>query len=150
MDVDLATMGTVKFEAEKFTGSNDFGLWRLKMRALLVHQGLKEALKGTRVLPADMLELEKKALMEKAHNAILLSLGVKVLRKVLKEETTAGFWSTLESLYMTKSLVNCLYLKQALYSFKMQEDKSIDEQLDIFNKLILDLENVDVTIDDED
>ena len=32
----------------------------------------------------------------------------------------------------------------------MHEDKSIDEQLDIFNKLILDLENIDVTIDDED
>ena len=32
----------------------------------------------------------------------------------------------------------------------MQEDKSIDEQLDLFNKLILDLENIDVTIEDED
>ena len=32
----------------------------------------------------------------------------------------------------------------------MQEDKSIDEQLDTFNKLNLDLENIDVTIDDED
>ena len=51
---------------------------------------------------------------------------------------------------MAKSLVNCLYLKQALYSFKMQEEKSIDEQLDTFNKLILDLENIDVSIDDED
>ena len=51
---------------------------------------------------------------------------------------------------MTKSLVNRLYLKQALYSFKMQEDKSIDEQLDLFNKLILDLKNIDVSIDDED
>ena len=51
---------------------------------------------------------------------------------------------------MTNSLVNRLYLKQALYSFKMQEEKSIDEQLDTFNKLILDLENIDVSINDED
>ena len=51
---------------------------------------------------------------------------------------------------MIKSLVNRLYLKQALHSFKMQDDKSIDEQLDVFNKLILDLENIDVSIDDED
>ena len=42
----LGTMGTTKFKVEKFMDSNDFGLWRLKMRALLVHQGLKEALKG--------------------------------------------------------------------------------------------------------
>ena len=50
---------------------------------------------------------------------------------------------------MTKSLVNRLYLKQALYSFKMQEDKAIDEQLDTFNKLISYLENIVVSIDDE-
>ena len=87
--------------------------------------------------------------MEKAHSVIILSLGDKVLRKVSKEKIVARVWSSLESLYMTKSLVNCLYLKQALYSFKMHEDKSIDE-LDTFNKLILDLENIDVSIDDED
>ena len=32
----------------------------------------------------------------------------------------------------------------------MHEDRSVGEQLDLFNKLILDLENIDVTIDDED
>ena len=88
--------------------------------------------------------------MEKAHSVIILSLGDKVLRKVSKEKTAAGVWTKLEGLYITKSLVKRLYLKQAIYSFKMQEDKSIDEQLDAFNKLILDLENIDVSIDDED
>lgn len=51
---------------------------------------------------------------------------------------------------MTKSLVNCLYLKQALYSFKTSEDKALTGQLNMFNKLILDLENINVSIDDED
>ena len=51
---------------------------------------------------------------------------------------------------MTKFLINHLYLKQALYSFKVQEDRTVKSQLDVFNKLILDLENIDVTIDDED
>ena len=32
----------------------------------------------------------------------------------------------------------------------MSEDKVLAEQLDMFNKLILDLENIDVKIDDED
>ena len=143
-------MGTAKFKVEKFTGSNDFGLWRLKMRALLVHQGLDDALKGMSGLLETMSNQDKKALMEKAHGAVILSLRDKVLRNVSKERTAAGIWAKLEGLYMTKSLVNRLYLKQALYSFKIQEDKSIDEQLDSFNKLILDLENIDVTIDDED
>ena len=51
---------------------------------------------------------------------------------------------------MNKSLVNQLYLKQALYSFKMQEDKLIVEQLDMFNELILDQKNIGAIIDDED
>jgi len=32
----IQEMGSAKYEVEKFTGQNDFGLWRLKMRALLV------------------------------------------------------------------------------------------------------------------
>lgn len=51
---------------------------------------------------------------------------------------------------MTKSLVNRLYLKQVLYSSKIEEEKPMDEQMDEFNKLILDLENIDVSIEDED
>lgn len=49
-----------------------------------------------------------------------------------KENSTASIWTKLQS-YLIKSLVKRLYLKHALYSFKMQEDKSIDEQLDSFN-----------------
>jgi len=48
---------------------------------------------------------------------------------------------------MTKLLVNHLYLRHALYSFKLNSDKVVSEQLDEFNKLILDLENIDVHID---
>ena len=40
----ILEMGSTKLEVEKFTDENDFHLWRLKMRALLVHQGLDEAL----------------------------------------------------------------------------------------------------------
>ncbi|KAG5010592.1 hypothetical protein JHK82_019238 [Glycine max] len=93
---------------------------------------------------------DKKILLNKAHSAIILSLGDKVLRQVSKENIATGIWSKLEDLYMTKSLVNRLGLKQAFYSFKMQENKTVEEQLDVFNKLILDLENIDVTIEDED
>ena len=51
---------------------------------------------------------------------------------------------------MTMSLVNRLYLKQVLYSLKMNIGKAASEQLNKFNILILDLENIDVQIDDED
>ncbi|KAK0604865.1 hypothetical protein LWI29_020317 [Acer saccharum] len=37
---------STKFEVEKFTGSNDFGLWKMKMKAVLVKEGLVAALEG--------------------------------------------------------------------------------------------------------
>ena len=33
-----------RFEAEKLTDKNDFGLWRMKMKAMLIQKGLSEAL----------------------------------------------------------------------------------------------------------
>ena len=53
-------MGTTKFKVKKFTRSNDFGLWRLKIRALLVHQGLEDALKGISGLPETMSDQVRK------------------------------------------------------------------------------------------
>ena len=80
----------------------------------------------------------------------MLSLADKVLREVSRETTAAGVWAKLESLYMTKSLANRLYMKQRLYSYRFREDKSLLEQLDEFNKSIDDLENIDVSLGDED
>ncbi|GKD70413.1 hypothetical protein Tco_1324503 [Tanacetum coccineum] len=71
-----------RFDIEKFDGKNDFGLWQIKMRALMVHQGCDAALE---TLPADM------------------EAGTK-----------------------------------------------LGDHIDEFNKLILDLANIDIEIDDED
>ncbi|WKA12955.1 hypothetical protein VitviT2T_030296 [Vitis vinifera] len=76
------------------------------MRALLVQQGLQDALLAEKNLPSTMQENEKAELLEKAHSAIILSLGDTVLRKVAKAKSTAELWLKLESLYMTKSLAN--------------------------------------------
>ncbi|KAL5152122.1 Retrovirus-related Pol polyprotein from transposon TNT 1-94 [Glycine soja] len=69
---------------------------KYEMRALLVHQGLEEALQGETALDAKLEERDKKILMDKTHSAIILSLGDKVLRQVSKEKTIAGIWSKLE------------------------------------------------------
>ena len=61
------------------------------MRALLVHQGLDEALKGMGGLPAIMSDQEKKTLMEKAHSAIILSLGVRFSEKSEKKRLQLEF-----------------------------------------------------------
>ncbi|GJW81427.1 retrovirus-related pol polyprotein from transposon TNT 1-94 [Tanacetum coccineum] len=140
-------MTGAKFDIEKFDGTGDFGLWRIKMRALLIQHGCEAALE---VLPADMEAEAKAELNKKAHSAVILCLGNKVLREVTGETTAAGVWTKLETLYMTKSLANKLYLKKKLYTFYMPAGRKISEHIDEFNKIVLDLANIEVKFEDED
>jgi len=107
-------------------------------------------LKGESSLPATMSEKEKNDLIEKAKSTIILCLGDKALREVVREPTTATIWLKLESLYMTKSTVNRLFLKNQLYSFKMTEERMLSDQIADFNKILDDLENLEVKMEDED
>ena len=139
-----------KWDIKKFTGSNDFGLWKVKMQEVLTQQKCGEALKGEAAMPASLTQAEKREMIDKAKSAIVLCLGDKVLRDVAREATAASMWAKLESLYMMKSLAHRQLLKQQLYSFNMVESKSISEQLVEFNKILDDLANIEINMEDED
>ncbi|GKB83069.1 retrotransposon protein, putative, ty1-copia subclass [Tanacetum coccineum] len=114
-----------KFDVKKFDGSNDFGLWRVKMRCLLIQHGWEAALDP---FSETMADAEKTAALKtdvykKAHSVLLLCLDNKVLREVNKENSAVGVWLKLETLYMTKSLANKLYLKKKLFTFYMHSGK---------------------------
>ncbi|GJZ73096.1 retrovirus-related pol polyprotein from transposon TNT 1-94 [Tanacetum coccineum] len=109
-----------------------------------------EKFDGTKVLPADMEAQAQAELNKKAHSVVILCLGNKVLREVIGETTIVGVWSKLETLYMTKSLANKLYLKKKLYTFYMPAGRKISEHIDEFNKIVLDLANIEVKFEDED
>jgi hypothetical protein len=51
---------------------------------------------------------------------------------------------------MKKSLTNQLYLKQLLYTIKMKKGMTLCDHLHEFNKILMDLKNIDVQVDDED
>ncbi|GJV18041.1 retrovirus-related pol polyprotein from transposon TNT 1-94 [Tanacetum coccineum] len=93
---------------------------------------------------------KKTDLMKKAYNTLILCLGERVLREVTKEITAAGIWTKLTSLYMTKSLANRLYLKEKLYTYYMSPGTKLGDHIDEFNKLIIDLANIDIEIEYED
>ncbi|KAL8529743.1 hypothetical protein ACS0TY_006977 [Phlomoides rotata] len=74
-------MVTTRFDIEKFSGKTDFGLWRIKMKTLLVHQELADALKGdfgessnSDNEESSSGDVEKAKMMEKAHSAIIICL----------------------------------------------------------------------------
>ncbi|GKE14125.1 hypothetical protein Tco_1421702 [Tanacetum coccineum] len=80
-----------KFEFKKFDGSNDFGLWRVKMRCLLIQPDRGYA----RSIPKNHSRAEKTMALntdvyKKAHSALLLCLDNKVLREVNKKDSAAG------------------------------------------------------------
>lgn len=143
-------MASTKFEAEKFTGKNDFNLWRIKMKALLVQHGLSDAIKATPIVITDEQREKWQEAQEKAHSAIVLCLSDKVLRKVSHEETALDVWNKLQEPYLQKTLVNRLYMKQKLYSYKIQDDRPLGDQLDEYSKVLDDLKNAEVKLQDED
>nr|CAD1818064.1 unnamed protein product [Ananas comosus var. bracteatus] len=116
---------TTKFEIQKFDRTNSFTLWQVKMRAVLTQQGLQKALLGKEKMPDSLTAEQKEEIDDKALTAIQLCLSDEVLREVLDEKTAAGLWLKLESLYMTKSLTNKLYLKQGLFILRMAEGTSM-------------------------
>ncbi|KAK2370052.1 hypothetical protein QL285_083138 [Trifolium repens] len=131
-----------KWEIEKFNGSNNFGLWKVKMRAILTHNKCVEALKGVTQMSATLSNAEKTEMDEKALSSIISCLGDKVLREVARETSAVAMWSKLDSLYMNKSLAQKQCLKQQLYFFRMVEHKYVVGQLAEFNKIIDDLVNI--------
>nr|GEY01140.1 retrovirus-related Pol polyprotein from transposon TNT 1-94 [Tanacetum cinerariifolium] len=141
------TSSMTRFDIKKFDGKNDFGLWKIKMRALMIKQGYDAALE---TLPAYMQAREKAALMKKAYSTLILCLGDRVLREVIKKITDAGIWTKLTSLYMTKCLANSLYLKKKLYKYNMSPVTKLGDHIDKFNKLILNLVNIRIETEDED
>jgi len=80
----------------------------------------------------------------------ILCLSDEVLYNVMNKETTAGFSCRLESLYMTESLSNKLFMKYQLYCLRMKDDKPILQYLNTYNRIISDLLALEVKLEEED
>ncbi|GJZ88583.1 putative reverse transcriptase domain-containing protein [Tanacetum coccineum] len=139
-----------KFDIDKFNGKISFAIWKVHMQSVLTHHGYKKALRGIAHKLQSMSDEDWLKLDEKALATIQLFLTREVLQEVIHETTAAGLWLKLESLYMTKSLANKLQLKDRLYTFRMKPGTSVQDHLDEFNTILIDLENLDVDIDDDD
>ena len=75
----MEKMQSVKFEIEKFNGSNNFDLWKVKMRDMLVQQGVARELAGKTKKPLDMSNEDWEEMDERALTAIHMCLDDDVL-----------------------------------------------------------------------
>ena len=78
---------------------------------MLVQQDLHKTLQGKSEKPAGTSNENWEEMDIKAASTIQLCL-VDEVYNMMDEETATGLWSKLETLYMTKSLSNKLYLKK--------------------------------------
>ena len=69
---------------------------------------------------------------------------------VMTETFTKKIWKILESKYLTKSIENRLHLKRRLYRFQLKKEISIREHMNDYTKLLADLANVNMSIEEED
>jgi len=157
-------MTNSKIKISVFDGTGDFSLWKTRMFSNLRILGLKDTLVEQASFPplseedeADPTkkkkrieeETEKIERCEKAMNIIFLNVGDKVLRKIDQCKTAAKAWMLLERLYLVKTLPNHVYLQLKVYNYRMQESKSLDENIDEFLKMISDLSNLQIQVPDE-
>ena len=129
----MAEIGTssAKFDMMKFNGSENFGLRQRRVKDLLVQQGMVKALCGSK--PEGMVDIDWKELEAKAVVTIWLCLGDDVMYHVMDEESSTVVWLKLKSRYMSKSLMNKLYLKQRLYGLKMAKGSDLSRHINVFN-----------------
>ena len=69
---------------------------------------------------------------------------------VMNETSTKSIWEILASKYLTKSVENRLHLKRRLYHFQMKGGIFISDHINNYKKLLADLTNLNVVIEDED
>ena len=118
----------------------------MRITSLLVKEGTHEALLGIEKKPSKMEDDKWNNIDLRAKATIILCLSDEVLYNMMNEKTNIGLWCRLESLYMTKSLSNKLFMKE-LYNLQMKEGMPILQHLNTFNRILSDLLALEVKLE---
>ncbi|KAK6160000.1 hypothetical protein DH2020_003381 [Rehmannia glutinosa] len=129
--------GASGYHLEPFNGKSDFSIWQQKMKGILIQQKCFKAI-DQKYSDKDTAEI-KSELDEFAYSSIILNLSDAVLRKVGKLTSAKALWEKLQELYTETSLPSKLFLLEKFFRFKLDLTKDMDENLDVFTKLIQDI-----------
>ncbi|KAH6797668.1 hypothetical protein C2S52_022222 [Perilla frutescens var. hirtella] len=122
------------------------------MKCILIQQHVFKAIDLS--YPSGTTDTKKAEMNELAYSTLILNLSDSVIRKVVpsesgKTDSAKTLWDTLNQVYTEVSLSGRMFLLDRFINFKLDLSKDMDENLDMFNKLILDLKlSSDKHIDD--
>lgn len=140
-------MGSNRIEISQFDGKIDFQSWKKKMRALLPHYKVVHALEPDLERWPKELIIKKQEIDDEAYNLLILNLANSVLRKVDDATTAIQVWNKLETLYSLPSVTNIAFVKCSLFAFRLDLNKSIDDNVDELLKLNLLLKGAEHEVD---
>ena len=128
--------GVNQYGMVPFDGKTDFNIWKQKMKCVLIQ---KKCFKDVSQVYAAIDTVEKKSEMNKnACASIYLNLSDSVMRKTGNLECAKTLWDKLSKLYTETSLSNKMFLLEKFFKFRLDMSKDIDDNLNIFTKLISD------------
>lgn len=139
------TVTNVKFEVEKFDGTNNFGMWQCKVLDILYQRELDIALEEKN-LTRQMTRIIK--INRQACGAICLCLAKDQKCFIIRETLVKKLQKTLEEKYKKKSLENSLYMKKN--SIDLCMCMSMNDYVSSFNKILADFLNLNEKFEDED
>ena len=100
--------------------------------------------------PEGMSNKDWEKINRQAYGTIHLCLAKNQKYFVMREMNAKELWKKLEDKYMTKSVENRLYLKKKLFHFQYHACISMSQHLNDYNKILADLQNLEVDISSED
>ena len=77
-----------KYEIEKFSGNNNFTLWKRRMKDLLIQQKVQKVLSSKSKMPKTMKNAQWEEMDETVASAIRLNLSDEVLNNINMEDCT--------------------------------------------------------------
>ena len=72
---------------------------------------------------------------EVAYGTLVMNITDNVLRQIIEETTAFATWEKLKVLYEKKDQRNKMFIRNKLFSSKMNQNKNLDENLDELKKL---------------
>ncbi|KAK6160086.1 hypothetical protein DH2020_003467 [Rehmannia glutinosa] len=129
--------GASGYHMELYNGRTKFSIWQHKMKGILIQQKYFKAIEQ-KYNDKDTAEI-KFELDEFAYSSIILNLSDSVLRNVGKLSSAKELWNKLEELITETSLHSKLFLLEKFFRFKLDLKKDMNENLDVFTKLMQDI-----------